>query len=51
VTLYDAEGSEVESDSLGGIESDGDYWKRCAVEMIDGLAEGVAAPIACGGGK
>jgi hypothetical protein len=46
VTLYDAEGEEAGSDSLGGIESDGDYWKQCAVEMIDGLTAGVAAPVA-----
>jgi hypothetical protein len=46
VELRDAEGEIVEgaSDSLCGVESDGDYWKEVAAEMINGLAEGLVMP-------
>jgi hypothetical protein len=43
VTLYDAEGVEVGSDSLWGVESDGEYWREVAAEMVNELAGGVCA--------
>ena len=44
VELRDAEGEIVEGDSLCGVESDGEYWKELAAEMINGLAEGLVLP-------
>lgn len=43
-TLYDANGSEVSSDSLWGIESDTDYWREVAAELINELARGYCLP-------
>ena len=39
-----AEGGKVDTDSLGGVESDGDYWKTCAAEMVNDLAAGYVLP-------
>lgn len=39
VTLFDADDNEIGSDSLRGIESDGDYWKEVAAEILDELIE------------
>jgi hypothetical protein len=33
-------GEEIGSDSLWGVESDGDYWQEVAVEMIEGIVSG-----------
>jgi hypothetical protein len=44
VTLKDDAGEEVESDSLWGIESDTDYYRDVAAELINGLAAGVILP-------
>lgn len=45
VKLYDADGTEVSSDSVWGIESDGDYWKEVAAEIIDQLADGIVQAV------
>lgn len=45
-TLYDAEGVEVESESLWGIESDTDYWRDVAADLVNSLARGICAPVA-----
>lgn len=37
VTLYGSDGREIDTSSLWGIESDGDYWKEIAVDYIDSL--------------
>lgn len=44
VTIYDADGTKVEQDSVWGIESDGDYWKDVAAELLTGMAGGVCMP-------
>jgi len=43
VTLFDADGAKVDHDALSGIESDGDYWKVVAAEIVNTLAGGVCA--------
>jgi len=37
VILRDADGEELGKDSLWGVESCGDYWRECAVEMANTL--------------
>ena len=37
VTLTDADGHEISTASVWGIESCDDWWKECATEMIDSL--------------
>jgi hypothetical protein len=46
-TLFDADGEEVASDSLSGVESFGDYWQEEGARMVNELAEGIAAPTHC----
>lgn len=35
VKLLNADGEEIASDALGGVESEGDYWRECAAEMAN----------------
>lgn len=39
VTLLDAEEKEISSDSLGGVEDCGEYWREQAAEMANTLAQ------------
>lgn len=39
VTLLDAVEKEITCDSLGGVESCGEYWRECAAEMANTLAQ------------
>jgi hypothetical protein len=41
VTIRDAAGSEVASGSVCGVESDGDYWREVAAELIREHAHGL----------
>lgn len=43
VTLHDADDAEVDQSSLWGIESDTDYWREVAAELVK-LAAGVVLP-------
>lgn len=45
VKLYDADGEEVASETIWGIESDGEYWKEVAAEIVNRLADGVAQAV------
>lgn len=40
VRVYDRNDECVGHDSLWGVESDGDYWKQIATDMIDSIVEG-----------
>lgn len=40
VVLIDDAGEELAEDSLGGIESIGDYWRECARDMANALIDG-----------
>lgn len=44
VTVRDASGEEVDSGSVWGIESDTDYWREVAAELIQELAAGYVLP-------
>lgn len=44
VELYDASGERVDESSVWGIESDTDYWREVAAELINELAGGVVLP-------
>jgi hypothetical protein len=38
--VRDAEGREVGHEALGGVESDGDYWREQLAEMANGIIQG-----------
>jgi hypothetical protein len=44
VTVFDADGEKVSDESLWGIESDGDYWREVAAELINQQIAGVLIP-------
>lgn len=39
VSLQDADGEEIDRDALGGVESDGDYWREIASAMVNTLLD------------
>lgn len=39
VKLFDADGEEIDSDSIWGIEDDTDYWQEVASELVENLLE------------
>jgi hypothetical protein len=43
-TVYDADGEKVSDESLWGIESDGDYWREVAAELVNQQIVGVLIP-------
>lgn len=46
VSLLDPDGREIASDSIGGVESEGEYWRELAAEMANTLKEAQAEEMA-----
>lgn len=45
ITITDAEGNHVADAAVWGIESDSDYWREVAADLVNELAGGLVLPV------